>query len=175
MPVGTYIIATEPLGDERANALIPKRYAVSDTNFVLDYYRLSEDNRMLFGGRVSYSTLEPVELVDSMRKRMLRVFPQLGDVKVEFSWGGYVAITQNRGPHVGLLADGSWFAHGYSGHGMALTGYMGKILAEAITGDRSSIASFEKIPHRSFPGGKWMRMPMLVAAMGYFRMKDFLS
>ena len=174
MPVGTYIIATEPLKEDVALSLISNRAAVCDTNFVLDYYRLSADNRMLFGGRVSYSTLEPLKLAQSLQKRMLRVFPQLKGVNVDFAWGGYVAITRNRAPHIGQLNDGSWFAQGYSGHGMALTGYMGKLLAQAIQGDRKSIECFEGVPHKPFPGGSVLRIPALVAAMGYYKMKDHL-
>ncbi|WP_424948161.1 NAD(P)/FAD-dependent oxidoreductase [Candidatus Spongiihabitans sp.] len=173
MPVGTYIIATEPLREQVALGLIANRAAVADTNFVLDYYRLSADNRMLFGGRVSYSTLEPVKLTQSLRRRMVRVFPQLQGVKIDFSWGGYVAITRNRAPHIGQMDDRSWFAQGYSGHGMALSGYMGKLLAQAILGDREGIACFEKVPHKTFPGGALLRMPTLVAAMGYYKLKDY--
>jgi len=174
MPVGTYIVATEPLKEDVALGLIPNRAAISDTNFVLDYYRLSADNRMLFGGRVSYSSLEPMKLTQSLQTRMLRVFPQLKGVKIEFTWGGYVAITRNRAPHIGQLSDGSWYAQGYSGHGMALTGYMGKLLTQAIQGDKQSISSFQCIPHKVFPGGKVLRMPALVAAMAYYKLKDHL-
>ena len=174
MPVGTYIVATEPLTEEVALGLISNRAAVADTNFVLDYYRLSADNRMLFGGRVSYSTLQPMKLVESLRHRMLRVFPQLTGVKIDFSWGGYVAITRNRAPHIGKTRDGGWFAHGYSGHGMALTGYIGKLLSQAVLGDESELECFQNIPHSPFPGGRLLRMPALVAAMGYYKFKDRL-
>ncbi len=173
MPVGTYIIATEPLQEEVALGLISNRAAIADSNFVLDYYRLSADNRMLFGGRVSYSTLEPLKLTQSLYRRMIRVFPQLQGVKIDFSWGGYVAITRNRAPHIGQMDDRSWFAQGYSGHGMALTGYMGKLLAQAILGNREGIACFEKVPHKTFPGGKVLRIPALVAAMSYYKLKDY--
>lgn len=173
MPVGTYIIATEPLPEAVALGLIANRAAVSDSNFVLDYYRLSADNRMLFGGRVSYSTVQPLKLTESLRRRMLCVFPQLQDAKIDFSWGGYVAITRNRVPDIGRLDEHSWYAQGYSGHGMALTGYMGKLLAQAIFGDSSGIACFEKVPHKVFPGGQVLRTPALVAAMGYYKLKDY--
>ncbi len=173
MPVGTYIVATEPLQEQIVIELIANRAAVVDSNFVLDYYRLSADNRMLFGGRVSYSTLEPMNITQSLRHRMCRVFPQLQDVKIDFSWGGYVAITRNRAPHIGQMDDGCWFAQGYSGHGMALSGYMGKLLAQAILGDREGIACFEQIPHKAFPCGAALRMPALVAAMSYYKLKDY--
>ncbi|NKB62064.1 MAG: FAD-dependent oxidoreductase [Gammaproteobacteria bacterium] len=174
MPVGTYIVATEPLSESQALSLIPQREAVADTNFVLDYFRLSKDNRMLFGGRVSYSTLQPLKLTESLKKRMKNVFPQLGNTKIEFSWGGYVSITINRAPHIGQLDHGIWYAQGFSGHGMALSGYVGKLLSEAITVDRERIACFEKIPHKRFPGGSWLRTPALVAAMSYYKLKDYL-
>ena len=174
MPVGTYIIATEPLPETTARSLISNGAAVGDTNFVLDYYRLSTDHRMLFGGRVSYSTLEPRQLAASLNKRMLRVFPQLAGTRVEFSWGGFVAITQNRTPHIGRLPDNQFFAQGFSGHGMALTSYIGSLLADAVMGNTENLACFEKIRHRTFPGGQLLRTPTLVAAMAYHRLLDYL-
>ncbi len=174
MPVGTYIIATEPLSDEQADSVIRSRVAVADTNFVLDYYRLSADRRMLFGGRVSYSAHPPRNLAESLRRRMLRVFPQLGEVKVDYCWGGCVAITRNRAPHIGQQADGSWFAHGYSGHGMALSGYIGKLLADAVRGQADDLDDFRAIRHRAFPGGRLLRTPLLVAGMSYYRWRDNL-
>ena len=134
MPVGTYIAATEPLGENRARALIRDDEAVCDTKFVLDYYRLSADRRMLFGGRVSYSTVQPPGLEAEMRCKMLRVYPQLSDVRIDYCWGGHVAITAERTPHLGRLAPNVYFAQGYCGHGVALTGIAGKVMAEAIAG-----------------------------------------
>ena len=172
MPVGTYIIATEPLREEIVSGLIANRAAVADTNLVLDYYRLSADNRMLFGGRVSYSTLEPHRLTRSLQRRMLRVFPQLGAARIDFSWGGYVAITRNRAPHIGQLNHSGWFAQGFSGHGMALTGYAGGLLADALMGNSATIECFRKIPHKAFPGGPALRTPALVVGMAYHRLLD---
>ena len=174
MPVGTCIIATEPLSSDTATALIANRAAVADTNLVLDYYRLSADNRMLFGGRVSYQALEPRRLIRALRRRMSRVFPQLADVRIDYAWGGYVAITRNRAPHIGQLNDTTWFAQGFSGHGMALTGYVGGLLADAVTGDRQRIECFRQIPHRDFPGGAALRTPTLVAVMTCRRLWDKL-
>ncbi len=174
MPVGTYIVASEPLGESLATELIPQDVAVADTNFVLDYYRLSADTRMLFGGRVSYSTLEPLRLSESLRKRMLRVFPQLAGVRMEYAWGGFVAITRNRAPHIGCLRGNVFYAQGYSGQGMALSGYAGSLIAEAIMGDHGNLACFTRIPHKDFPGGPGMRTPMLVMAMAYHRLLDKL-
>ena len=174
MPVGTCIIATEPLPEHIADGLIANRAAVVDSNLVLDYFRLSADNRMLFGGRVSYLAIEPRRLLRALRRRMLRVFPQLHGVRIDFSWGGYVAITRNRAPHIGCLDERNWFAQGFSGHGMALTGYVGGLLADAVTGDRRRIECFEKIPHKAFPGGPALRTPTLVAAMTARRLWDRL-
>ncbi len=128
---------------------------------------------MLFGGRVSYSTLEPRKLSDSLESRLLRVFPQLAGTRIDYSWGGFVAITRNRAPHIGQLGDGQFFAQGFSGHGMALTGYVGSLLAEAVMGNKDKLACFEAIPHRSFPGGAALRTPALVLAMAYHRMLDY--
>lgn len=174
MPVGTYIVATERLGEDLANSLIANDMAIADINFVLDYFRLSADRRMLFGGRVSYSTIPPPSLSHSIRARMLKVYPQLKDVRIEFSWGGNVAITMNRAPHFGRLADNVFFAQGYSGHGMVTTGFAGKLLAEAVAGTAERLDVFARIPHRPFPGGRALRMPALVLAMAYYRIRDLL-
>lgn len=174
MPVGTYLIATEPLGAERARTLIRNGAAVSDTQFVLDYYRLSADHRLLFGGGVSYSTLDPLNLKAHMRRRMLKVFPQLADVAVDYCWGGHVAITLNRAPHFGRLERNLYFAHGFSGHGLALTGLAGQLMAEAVAGSSQRFDLFARIRHRDFPGGEWLRTPLLVLAMGYLRLRDRL-
>ncbi|MBP6115834.1 MAG: FAD-binding oxidoreductase [Neisseriaceae bacterium] len=173
LPVGTYMIATEPLGD-RAARLIDNHMAVCDSQFVLDYYRLSADTRLLFGGKVSYSGRPPRQLAQSMRADMLRVFPQLRNVAIDYAWGGHVDVTMNRAPHWGRLAPNVYFAQGFSGHGVALTGLAGKVIAEAILGDDSRLRHFEAIKHRDFPGGRWLRMPTQVAAMGYYRLRDWL-
>jgi gamma-glutamylputrescine oxidase len=170
MPVGTYIMTTEPRAD--VPGLIPGNEAVADLNFVLDYFRRSPDNRMLFGGRVSYSTLPPPSLGSSMLARALRVFPQLKGAKVEFLWGGNVDITVNRAPHFGRLAPNILFTHGFSGHGVALTGLAGKLAAEAIAGQAERFDVFTRIPHARFPGGRAFRTPALLLATSYYRLRD---
>jgi gamma-glutamylputrescine oxidase len=172
MPVGTYIIATEPRAD--VAAMIPGNEAVADLNFVLDYFRRSADDRMLFGGRVSYSTLPPPSLPESMLARACKVFPQLKGARVEFCWGGNVDITVNRAPHFGRLADNILFVQGFSGHGVALTGLAGKVAAEAIAGQAARFDVFAKIPHSRFPGGRAFRVPALLLATTYFRLRDML-
>ena len=174
MPVGTYIGATEPLGKARAEALINNNMAVADINFVLDYFRMSADYRMLFGGRVSYSTLAPPNLTHSMRQRMLGVFPQLADVNMDYSWGGNVAITMNRGPHFGRVGKDLYFAQGFSGHGIAATGLAGKLLAEAVAGQAERFDLFNEISHLPFPGGTLFKTPALMLAMAWYRLRDML-
>lgn len=174
MAVGTYIVATQPLGAERARALITNNAAVTDINWVLDYFRLSADHRLLFGGRVSYSGLDPFNTAHATRARMLAVFPQLADVKIEYSWGGYVDITMNRAPHFGRLAPNVYFLQGFSGHGIALTGIAGRLLAEAIDGTAGRFDVFTRITHRDFPGGTALRRPALVLAMLWYRLRDLL-
>jgi len=174
MPVGTYIGATEPLGEQRARALIADNAAVADINFVLDYFRCSSDHRLLFGGRVSYSTMAPLNLRHTMRRRMLAVFPQLKDVRMDYAWGGFVAITMNRAPDFGRIGANVYYAHGFSGHGIAATGLAGKLMAEAIAGTAEKFDVFARIPHRDFPGGRALRMPALVLAMAWYRLRDLL-
>ena len=174
MAVATYIVATEPLGAERARALIANNVAVSDMNWVLDYFRLSADHRLLFGGRVNYSGLSSFDAPSATRARMLGVFPQLSDVRIDYAWGGDVDITLNRAPHFGRLAPNVYFLQGFSGHGIALTGVAGKLVAEAIAGTAERFDVFARIPHTDFPGGAALRRPALVLAMLYYRIKDLL-
>jgi gamma-glutamylputrescine oxidase len=174
MPVGTYIGATEPLGAERAQALIKNNMAVADVNWALDYFRLSADNRLLFGGRASYSTLPPPNLSGTMQRRMTRVFPSLSNVKMDYVWGGFVDISLNRAPHWGRLGSNVYFAQGFSGHGIAATGLAGRIISEAIKGQAERLDIFAQIKHQNFPGGRALRTPMLVAAMAWFKLRDAL-
>jgi gamma-glutamylputrescine oxidase len=182
MPVGTYIVATEPLRNGLAASLIPSRSAVCDTNFVLDYFRTTPDHRLLYGGRVSYSTTTPVNLAASMQRRMAHTFPQLKQTKIEYSWGGFVDISMKRAPDFGRLpSEGGKAAHanvyyvqGFSGHGVALTGLAGRLVAEAIAGDAQRFDVFARIRQGVFPGGRWLRTPALVAGMAYYRLRDLL-
>lgn len=174
MPAATFMTATEPLGEARARALIPDDIAVSDCNFVLDYYRLSADHRLLFGGGISYSTLAPVDLKAAMRRAMLKVFPQLSDVRMAFGWDGLVGITVERTPHFGRLGGNVYFAQGFSGHGIALTGLAGRLIAEALAGEAGRFELLARLPHRSFPGGPGLRTPLLALAMLYYRLRDLL-
>ena len=174
MPVTSYVIATEPLGEDRAKSLIRDGEAVADTNFIVDYFRLTPDTRMLFGGRASYTTLEPANLAADMQPRMAKIFPQLASTRIDFAWGGYIAITSNRIPDCGRLSPTTYYAHGYSGQGVALAGLYGKLMAEAIRGTAERFDLLSRIRHLPFPGGP-IRTPLLAAAMLYYRLKDALG
>ena len=175
MPVGTYIIGSEQIDPALVATLIPSNSAVCDSNFVLDYFRFSADHRMLFGGRVSYSTMTPANLKEDMKRRMQLVFPQLADTKVEYSWGGFVDITMNRAPDFGRVAPNVYYLQGFSGHGVALTGMAGKLVAEAIGGQAERFDLMSRIPHHDFPGGKLLRTPALVLGMLWYRIRDALG
>jgi gamma-glutamylputrescine oxidase len=174
MPVGTYIGATPPLGAARAAALIGNAMAVADVNWALDYFRVDAAHRLLFGGRASYSALEPGNLRATMARRMRRVFPQLADVELEAAWGGFVDISRNRAPDWGRLGDNVYYAQGFSGHGVAATGLAGRVIAEAIAGQAARLDAFAAIGHKPFPGGRALRTPLLVAAMAWFKLRDAL-
>jgi len=174
MGVGTYIVSTEVLGEQRARELLPGNAAVTDINWVLDYFRRSSDHRLLFGGRVSYSGLDPFNTAEATRSRMLQVFPQLADVRIAHAWGGYVDITMNRAPDFGRLERDVYYLQGFSGHGIALTGVAGKLVAEAMAGSSERFEVFARIPHREFPGGTLLRRPALVLAMLWYRLRDLL-
>jgi gamma-glutamylputrescine oxidase len=174
MAVATYIVATEPLGEDRIRRLIAQNVATCDMNWVLDYFRRSADHRLLFGGRVNYSGLRSFDAPAATRARMMRVFPQLADARIEYAWGGDVDITLNRAPHFGRLAPNVYFLQGFSGHGLALTAMAGKLVAEAVSGTAGRFDVFASIPHANFPGGAALRRPALVLAMLYYRIRDLL-
>ncbi|MCM2252270.1 MAG: FAD-binding oxidoreductase [Ramlibacter sp.] len=174
MPVGTYMIATEPMSRERADALMRGRPAASDTNFILDYFRLTADHRLLFGGADSYSGAAPRDLIGRIRASMLGVFPQLADLAILHAWGGFVDITMNKAPNFGRLGSNVYYLQGFSGHGLALAGMAGKLAAEAIAGQMERFDLFARIRHRHFPGGALMRTPALLLGMLYYRLRDAL-
>jgi gamma-glutamylputrescine oxidase len=177
MPVGTYIVCSQPVAPELAASLIPCGAGVCDNNFVLDYFRTTPDHRMLYGGRVSYSTRTPMDLAASMATRMHGTFPQLRGVQAEYAWGGFVDISISRAPDFGRLrefGDKVYYLQGFSGHGLALTGLAGKLVAEAIAGDASRFDVFAKLKHLPFPGGAALRTPALVLGMAYARLRDLM-
>lgn len=172
IPAGSYIIATEPLGAELAHELLPRDMAVCDQRVGLDYYRLSADNRLLFGGLCNYSGRHPKNITNAIRPNMIKVFPQLENTRIDFEWGGYIAISIKRVPQFGRIQGNTWYAQGYSGHGVAPTHIAGQILADAISGDMERFDVFEKIRHWKLPGGKWFANPALALGMLYYRLKE---
>lgn len=174
MPINNFIIATEPLGDETAAQLIRDDLAVADTKFVVDYYRLSADKRLLFGGGENYSTKFPSNIAGFVKPVMLKVFPQLADVRIDYAWGGTLAITVNRLPSFGRLAPNFLYAQGFSGQGVALTTLAGKLIAEAVSGEGARFDLMASIPSPKFPGGTLLRYPGMVAGMLYYSLRDKL-
>lgn len=176
LPVGSWVIATEPLSAALANEVLPSRAAVVDMRFILDYFRLSADNRMVFGGGCSYLGKEaPDNLKVIMRSKMLKVFPQLESTKIDFGWGGLIDISMNRMPDFGYAGNKNvLYAQGFSGSGVVATNAAARVIADAMTGDTTDLAMFQRIQHTSFPGGKLLRAPVTAAGMLYHRLLDLL-
>ena len=178
LPAGSYIIATEPLSAERAAELIPQNLALCDQKVGLDYYRLSADRRLLFGGACHYSGRDPADIAAYMRPKMLKVFPQLADVRIDYQWGGKIGITANRFPQVGRLKQhpNVFYAQGYSGHGLNVTHWCAKLLGEAIhAGHSQGMDVFSNVPHMTFPGGPALRSPLLALGMFWYRLRELLG
>ena len=169
--VESFITATAPLSPELAHKIIACDAAVSDTRHVLDYYRKSADGRLLFAGRESYWRL-PEDVGAVVRPRMLTIFPQLKNVPTEYAWSGDVGITRTRMPHFGRLGPRVLFAHGYSGQGVALSGFGGKLMAEAVLGKPERFEVFARVPAKKFPGGALLRKPLVAAALFAFKIAD---
>ncbi|SFR53205.1 NAD(P)/FAD-dependent oxidoreductase [Litoreibacter janthinus] len=174
MPINNFIAATAPLGDRVADVL-RRDIAVSDSKFVVNYYRLSEDGRLLFGGGESYGYRFPSDIASVVRKPMEQVFPQLKDVEITHAWGGTLAITMSRLPHISRPQPGVLAAAGYSGHGVALAAFTGKVLASAVRGDSDGFDRLERLPTARFPGGSAFRSPLLALAMTWYATRDRLG
>ena len=174
MPIVNHQLATEPLGERRARSLVKSGACVHSTKFVVDYFRCTPDHRLLFGGGETYSDRPPGDLAGFVRRYMLRVFPQLADVRIDHAWSGRLAITRSRLPHVGRIAPNGFFAHGFSGHGVALTQIAGKLIAEAVAGTAERFDVLADLKHRPFPGGRRLRHPFLVLGMLYYALRDKL-
>jgi gamma-glutamylputrescine oxidase len=174
MPINNFMIATEPLDETRARDLISGRFGVHDTRFVVNYFRLSEDHRLLFGGGENYRPGFPSDILNFVRPYMLRLFPQLEDVAIDYAWGGTLSVTVNRLPHLGRLKPNLFYAQGYSGHGVSISSFAGKIIAEAIAGTAERFDVMASLPTHSFPGGTLLRYPGMVLGMMYYSLKDRL-
>lgn len=168
LPVESFIIATEPLSQAMADSLINNGMSVCDNNLLLDYYRLSADNRLLFGSDSSTN----VDMIAKMRSEMLVVFPQLEEAKIDYGWAGPIDMTLNSTPHFGRVKPNIYFAQGFSGHGVALTGLAGRIIAEAIEGDDERLAIFESLKVPSVYGGKWIKKMAIKIGILYYRFLD---
>lgn len=173
MPVANYNVATAPLSPEQAAALIPSGAAVSDSKFVLNYYRLSADNRLIFGGGEKYSPRPPADIERFVRPYLEQVFPQLKGAQIDHAWGGLVGVTRSRLPHFGRIGQ-SFFAHGWSGQGVLLTTLAGQLIAQAMQGTAERFDLFAKLPSRPFPGGPLLRHPLYVLGMLYYAIRDRL-
>jgi gamma-glutamylputrescine oxidase len=173
-PTGSYIIATEPLDAATVAAVSPQDLAVADSNVVLDYYRLSADKRMLFGGRCNYSNRDPVDLAAVLRPRMIEIYPQLAKAKIDFTWGGRIGIVLNRAPSIGRLEPNLYYMQGYCGHGVNATHIAADIVSDAICGTTEKFDLFESIRHWQLPVGRWAGNQMLALGMIYYRLKDTL-
>ncbi len=174
MPINNFIVATEPLDEGLARELLRENHAVADSRFVINYFRLSEDRRMLFGGGESYGYRFPGDIAAKVRRPMGRIFPQLQEVRIDHAWGGTLGITLNRMPYFDRLAGNVLTAGGYSGHGVALATLGGRIAAEAIAGQAGNFDLMASVPTPRFPGGAALRWPLLVLAMVWFSLRDRL-
>ncbi|MCE4052936.1 NAD(P)/FAD-dependent oxidoreductase [Pseudomonas sp. Au-Pse12] len=178
LPAGSYIITTQPLPEARARQLIPGNLALCDQKVGLDYYRLTADRRLLFGGACHYSGRDPADIAGYMRPKLLKVFPQLQDVAIDYQWGGKIGITANRFPQVGRLQQypNVYYAQGYSGHGLNVTHWTARLLAEAIhAGHSQGLDVFSAVPHMTFPGGPALRAPLLALGMLWHRVREMLG
>lgn len=171
MPVANYNVATAPLGAEQARALLPANAAVADSKFVLNYYRLSADNRLIFGGGEKYSPAPPADVAGFVRPYLERVFPQLSGVAITHAWGGLVGVSMNRLPRLGREGN-VFYAHGWSGHGVLLTTLAGELIAQALRGESTRFAQFASLPGKPFPGGPLLRHPLYVLGMLWFALRD---
>jgi gamma-glutamylputrescine oxidase len=173
-PTGSYIVATEPLPERLAREISPQNLAAADSNVVLDYFRLSADRRLLFGGRCNYSNRDPRDIRATLRPRLLQVFPQLEGVALDFAWGGKIDIVLSRVPAIGRREPNVYYMQGYCGHGVNATHIAGEIVAEAIAGTMEKLDLFEKIRHVRLPVGQFLGNQLLALGMLYYRLRDIL-
>ncbi|WP_313481528.1 NAD(P)/FAD-dependent oxidoreductase [Stutzerimonas kunmingensis] len=175
MPCGTQVVATEPLDDELANSLLPQDYCVEDCNYLLDYYRLSADKRLIYGGGVVYGARDPADIESIIRPKMLKTFPQLEKVKIDFAWTGNFLLTLSRLPQVGRLGSNIYYSQGCSGHGVTYTHVAGKVIAEALSGQAERFDALASLPHYPFPGGQRFQVPLSALGAMYYNLRDRLG
>ncbi len=175
MPASTQVMATRPLDDEMLKEVLPADTSVADCRNILDYFRLSADKRMIFGGGVVYGGTTPADIEKKLRRNMEKVFPQLKGIQVDYAWSGNMAITSNRYVQVGELEPNVYFAHGFAGHGLNNTHSFGRIMADVLVEKRDEYEAFAKVPSLSFPGGQQFRVPYSVAGSWWYGLRDYLG
>ncbi|MDH2241306.1 NAD(P)/FAD-dependent oxidoreductase [Stutzerimonas stutzeri] len=175
MPCGTQVIATEPLDEALAKSLLPQDYCVEDCNYLLDYYRLSADKRLIYGGGVVYGARDPADVESIIRPKMLKTFPQLENVKINYAWTGNFLLTLSRLPQVGRLDNNIYYSQGCSGHGVTYTHIAGKIIAEALSSQAARFDAFASLPHYPFPGGQRFQIPLSALGAMYYTLRDRLG
>ena len=175
MPCGSQIVATEPLDDALARQLLPQDNCVEDCNYLLDYFRLSGDKRLIYGGGVVYGARDPANIERLIRPNMLKTFPQLADVKIDYAWTGNFLLTLSRLPQMGRLQNNVFYSQGCSGHGVTFTHVAGKALAMAIQGQAERFDAFASLPHYPFPGGRAFRIPLTAIGAWYYALRDRLG
>jgi gamma-glutamylputrescine oxidase len=175
MPCGTQVITTEPLSDEQAARLLPQDYCVEDCNYLLDYYRLSGDKRLIYGGGVIYGARDPADIERIIRPKMQQTFPELANIKVDYAWTGNFLLTLSRLPQMGRIGSNIYYSQGCSGHGVTFTHVAGKSLALAIQGQAERFDAFASLPHYPFPGGRLFRVPFTAMGALYYNLRDRLG
>jgi gamma-glutamylputrescine oxidase len=175
MPVSTQIIATKPLGEDLTKDILPTDICVEDVRYILDYFRLTADKRLLFGGGTVYGGSDPKNVMNKLRPNMEKVFPQLKGIEIDYAWSGNFALSFSRVPQMGKLDNNIFFAHGYSGHGITSSHLFGRILSEAIDNDTKRFDEFAKVPWIPFPGGRALRVPYSVAGSWWYGLRDTLG
>ncbi len=175
MPCGTQVLTTEPLSEDVARSLIPNNYCVEDCNYLLDYYRLTADNRLLYGGGVVYGARDPADIERLVMPNLLKTFPQLKGVKIDYSWTGNFLLTLSRLPQVGRLDNNIYYSQGCSGHGVTYTHLAGRLIAELLRGDAERFNAFANLPHYPFPGGRTFRIPFTAMGAAYYSLRDRLG
>jgi glycine/D-amino acid oxidase-like deaminating enzyme len=173
-PVNSFIIATEPLDEDVVAAINPRDLAVCDPNFVLQYFRLSEEKRLLFGGRCNYFGNDPAVIRRKLRRKMLRIYPQLASRKIDYAWGGRIGVPLSRVPQLGRVSPNVFYCQGYSGHGVNVTHLAGRIMANAVSGTMERFDLFANISSVVVPGAHLLKAPMVALAMLYYQIKDRL-
>ena len=172
LPINNFIVATEPLDSKMARSLIKGNFAVADSKFVVNYYKISSDKRLIFGGGENYRYRFPNDIKSKVRKSMLEIYPQLSEIKIDYAWGGTLAVTMTRLPDFQRLNANVYSASGYSGQGVALASLAGKIIAESIKGESKKFDLMSSLPTPIFPGGRFMRWPIMVLGMLSFKLRD---